>query len=86
MPENKLSPTKKSFSPDWFVGGILTRLGDMFDRFAGRNWQPSEQPRRQRNNREIKEIARLGSEGFGREGKIRAAQHKTQNAVGQVFD
>ncbi|MBA2606318.1 MAG: FHA domain-containing protein [Acidobacteria bacterium] len=41
MPENKLSPTKKSFSPDWFVGGILTRLGDMFDRFAGRNWQPS---------------------------------------------
>lgn len=41
MPENKLSPTKKSLSPDWFVGGILTRLGEMFDRWTGRNWQPS---------------------------------------------
>ncbi|CAN5187057.1 hypothetical protein BH20ACI1_BH20ACI1_17320 [soil metagenome] len=33
--------TKKTPSPDWFVRGILTKLGEMFDQFTGRNWKPS---------------------------------------------
>lgn len=32
---------KKSFSPDWFVRGILSRLGEAFDQFTGRSWKPS---------------------------------------------
>lgn len=32
---------KKSFSPDWLVRGVLTKLGDTFDRFTGRSWKPS---------------------------------------------
>ncbi len=32
---------KKSFSLDWLVGGVLTKLGDTFDRFTGRGWNPS---------------------------------------------
>ena len=35
------TPAKTSFSPDWFVRGILTKLGEAFDRFTGRNWKPS---------------------------------------------
>ncbi|MGI9034539.1 MAG: FHA domain-containing protein [Pyrinomonadaceae bacterium] len=41
MSENNSNQVKKSFSPDWFVRGILTRLGDAFDKFTGRNWKPS---------------------------------------------
>jgi len=41
MADNTILPTKKSISADWLVRGILTRLGDTFDRLTGRNWQPS---------------------------------------------
>ncbi|HMQ03956.1 MAG TPA: FHA domain-containing protein [Pyrinomonadaceae bacterium] len=32
---------KKRASADWFVQGILTKLGDYFDRITGRRWKPS---------------------------------------------
>ena len=32
---------KKGFSPDWLVRGVLTKLGDTFDRLTGRGWKPS---------------------------------------------
>jgi pSer/pThr/pTyr-binding forkhead associated (FHA) protein len=39
---DKISPTtKKSLSPDWLVRGILTKIGETFDRLTGRNWKPS---------------------------------------------
>lgn len=42
MTEKKIvTQEKKSVSPDWFVKGILTKLGDIVDKFTGRNWQPS---------------------------------------------
>ena len=31
----------KSFTPDWLVQGILTKIGDAFDRLLGRGWKPS---------------------------------------------
>ena len=40
MPENKPSP-KKNLSPDWLVQGVLTKIGDTFDRLTGRGWKPS---------------------------------------------
>lgn len=32
---------KKNLTPDWFVQGILTKIGDLFDRLLGRGWKPS---------------------------------------------
>jgi len=36
----KNSPTK-GVTADWLVQGVLTKLGDMFDRLTGRGWKPS---------------------------------------------
>jgi pSer/pThr/pTyr-binding forkhead associated (FHA) protein len=33
--------TQKGISPDWLVRGILTKIGDTFDRITGRGWKPS---------------------------------------------
>lgn len=41
MSETKESLKRKSFSPDWLVRGVLSKLGETFDRLTGRNWQPS---------------------------------------------
>jgi pSer/pThr/pTyr-binding forkhead associated (FHA) protein len=41
MSQPESTPVKKSFSPDWFVRGVLAKFGEMFDRVTGRNWQPS---------------------------------------------
>ena len=41
MSDDKTAANKKSFSPDWLVRGVLTKLGDIFDRFTGRRWKPS---------------------------------------------
>ena len=32
---------KKTFSIDWLIGGILTKIGDTFDRLTGRGYKPS---------------------------------------------
>lgn len=32
---------KKSMSADWLVRGVLTKVGDAFDRLTGRGWRPS---------------------------------------------
>ena len=37
----KETSTKKNFSPDWLVQGILTKVGDFFDNLTGRKWKPS---------------------------------------------
>lgn len=37
----KPSSKKKQISPDWLVQGILTKIGDTFDRLTGRGWKPS---------------------------------------------
>lgn len=41
MADETTSPAKKSVSADWFVRGILTRIGEIFDRLTGRGWKPS---------------------------------------------
>lgn len=40
MSENTTA-TKKSFSFDWLIGGILSKFGDIFDSLTGRRWKPS---------------------------------------------
>jgi pSer/pThr/pTyr-binding forkhead associated (FHA) protein len=41
MPEEKILTTKKSFSLDWLVRGVLAKVGDIFDSLTGRRWKPS---------------------------------------------
>ncbi len=41
MSDEKPTPTKKSFSLDWLVRGVLSKIGETFDRLTGRNWKPS---------------------------------------------
>ncbi len=41
MSEDKKTTKKKSFSFDWLIGGVLTKVGDTFDRLTGRGWNPS---------------------------------------------
>ena len=40
MADNPQTP-KKSITPDWFVQGALTRIGDTLDMLTGRRWRPS---------------------------------------------
>ena len=40
MPDNA-EPVKKNITPDWFVQGLLTRIGDMLDKLTGRSWKPA---------------------------------------------
>lgn len=41
MSEKKSPEIKKTFSIDWLISGVLTKVGEIFDRFTGRKWQPS---------------------------------------------
>ncbi|MDQ3061421.1 MAG: FHA domain-containing protein [Acidobacteriota bacterium] len=41
MSESKITPTRRSFSLDWLMRGVLTKLGETFDKLTGRNWKPS---------------------------------------------
>lgn len=41
MTKKKETPVKKKFTPDWLVQGVLTKIGETFDKFTGRNWKPS---------------------------------------------
>ncbi|HEY2866404.1 MAG TPA: hypothetical protein VGJ02_04880, partial [Pyrinomonadaceae bacterium] len=34
-------PASKGITPDWLVRGVLTKVGDIFDRLTGRGWKPS---------------------------------------------
>ncbi len=39
--QNAPQTTKKGISADWLVRGILTKIGDIFDRLTGRGYKPS---------------------------------------------
>ena len=41
MKDDSSQNKTKTFSPDWLVQGVLTKLGDTFDRITGRGWNPS---------------------------------------------
>ncbi|NNE67075.1 MAG: FHA domain-containing protein [Pyrinomonadaceae bacterium] len=41
MAESEKNSKNSGFSLDWLVGGVLTKIGDTFDRITGRGWNPS---------------------------------------------
>ena len=69
MPE-ELESKDKTPSPDWFVHGILTKLGDMFDRFLGRGWQPSSNIATSELVGRLKELLDAEAVGEEKDGKF----------------
>ena len=70
MSDNIPSPTKKTLSPDWLVRGILTRLGDIFDRFTGRNWKPSSSLATSELIEKLKILLDAEAQDLGEKGKV----------------
>lgn len=62
--------TKKAFSPDWLVRGILTKLGDTFDRLTGRGWKPSSTLATSELIEKLKALLDAEAKDQGAEGKF----------------
>lgn len=73
MPDEKLIPAKKSFSPDWLVRGVLSKIGETFDRLTGRNWKPSSSLATSELTERLKKL--LDSEAKGVDGREKFVPH-----------
>jgi len=69
-------PSNRKFSPDWFMRGALTRLGDSFDRLTGRKWVPSSSLAASEIIERIKKL--LDAEAIEVEGKGKVVPHHIQ--------
>jgi hypothetical protein len=70
MENNQSLKTKKTISPDWFLKGILTKVGETFDRLTGRNWKPSSSLATSELIEKIKLILDAEVKDLGKEGKF----------------
>ncbi len=61
---------KKSFSADWLVQGVLTKLGDTFDRLTGRGWNPSSGLATSKLTEKLKLLLDSEVKDLGKEGKF----------------
>jgi len=62
--------TKKSFSLDWLVRGVLTKFGDIFDSLTGRRWKPSSSLATSELTERLKKLLDLEVKDFGEKGKF----------------
>lgn len=67
--ENK-TQTKKTFSFDWLIGGVLSKLGDTLDRLTGRNWNPSSSLATSKLVEKMKFLLDSEVRDLGREGRF----------------
>jgi len=65
--------SQKEISPDWFLRGALTRIGDTIDRFTGRRWVPSSSLATSELSERLKKL--LDSEAKEVPGKGRVVPH-----------
>ncbi len=70
MSENNITPTKKSVSADWLVRGVLTKIGETFDRLTGRNWKPSSSLATSELNDRLKKLLDSEVRDLGEKGKF----------------
>ena len=72
MPDNteKKAQTKKGFSPDWLVQGVLTKFGDIFDRLTGRSWKPSSSLATSELTERLKKLLDQEARDLGEKGKF----------------
>ncbi|NNF00444.1 MAG: hypothetical protein HKN25_15605, partial [Pyrinomonadaceae bacterium] len=70
MVEERKPQVKKSFSLDWLVQGVLTKVGDTFDRLTGRGWNPSSSLATSKLTEKIKFLLDQEAKDFGKDGKF----------------
>ncbi len=70
MENNQSLKTKKTISPDWFLKGVLTKIGETFDRLTGRNWKPSSSLATSELIEKVKLILDAEIKDLGKEGKF----------------
>lgn len=70
MPEEKISVKKNNFSPDWLVRGVLTKIGDTFDKLTGRGWKPSSSLATSELIEKLKALLDLEVKDLGDKGKF----------------
>lgn len=64
------TPTKKSFSLDWLIRGVLTKFGDIFDSLTGRRWTPSSSLATSELIERLKKLLDLEVRDLGENGKF----------------
>ena len=69
MSENPTA-TKKSFSLDWLIGGVLTKFGDIFDSLTGRRWKPSSSLATSELTEKLKKLLDREAKDLGGKGKF----------------
>ena len=69
MAENPAA-TKKSFSLDWLISGVLTKFGDIFDSLTGRRWKPSSSLATSELTEKLKKLLDQEVKDLGGKGKF----------------
>jgi pSer/pThr/pTyr-binding forkhead associated (FHA) protein len=69
MSEENNSP-KKKLSIEWLMRGVLTKLGDTFDRLTGRRWTPSSSLATSELSEKLKKLLDLEVKDLGAKGKF----------------
>lgn len=64
------STSKNNFTPDWLVRGVLTKIGETFDRLTGRNWKPSSSLATSELIERLKKLLDAEVEDLGEKGKF----------------
>ncbi len=62
--------TKKTFSFDWLIRGVLTKFGDIFDTLTGRRWKPSSSLATSELTEKLKKLLDLEVKDLGGKGKF----------------
>ena len=62
--------SKKKISIEWLMRGILTKLGDTFDRLTGRRWTPSSSLATSELSEKLKRLLDLEVKDLGAKGKF----------------
>lgn len=70
MEKKKTQKTQKNFSFDWLLKGVLTKLGDTFDRLTGRRWKPSSSLATSELIERIKLLLDAEVKDLGKEGRF----------------
>jgi pSer/pThr/pTyr-binding forkhead associated (FHA) protein len=70
MSDNNLNNKKKSHTPDWFVQGILSKIGDIFDKLTGRGWQGTSTLATSELSEKLKQILDSEVKDLGTKGKF----------------
>ncbi len=70
MTKQEPGQAKKTLSADWLVQGVLTKLGDTFDRITGRSWNPSSNLATSKLIEKLKVLLDSEIKDFGKAGRF----------------